>query len=102
MFWAPILEPVTEGGKAILKPVGKGSIVDMSEGGCRIMTNNKYKVNGTIYLSFEYKEGKEPLSFKGKIRLVRSAPHGLTYYGAQYDNPKPGFLKTVQTIIENP
>ena len=66
MFWAPILEPVTEGGKAILKPVGKGSIVDMSEGGCRIMTNNKYKVNGTIYLSFEYKEGKEPLSFKEK------------------------------------
>ena len=76
--------------------------MDMSEGECRIMTNNKYKVNDTIYLSFEYKEGKESLSFKGKIRLVRSAPQGLTYYGAQYDNPKPGFLKTVQTIIENP
>ena len=40
--------------------------MDMSEGECRIMTNNKYKVNDTIYLSFEYKEGKEPLSFKEK------------------------------------
>ena len=65
-FWAPILEPVTEGGRTILNPVGEGSIVDMSEGGCRIMTNNQYKVNDTIYLSFEYKEGKEPLSFKEK------------------------------------
>jgi len=41
LFWAPILEPVKEDGKAILKLVGEVSIVDMSEGGCRIMTNNK-------------------------------------------------------------
>lgn len=101
-FWTVILGVVTEGGKSSLKPVGEGSIVDMSEGGCRVMTNSKYKVNGTIYLQFEYQEGKKPLSFKGKIRQVRSAPHGLTYYGLQYDDPKPDFLKTVQTIIENP
>ncbi len=101
-FWTSILEPVAEGGKTTLKPVGEGSIVDMSEGGCRVITNSKYKVNDTIYLSFEYKEGKEPLSFKGIIRQVRSAPHGLTYYGVQFDDTKPDFLKTVQTIIENP
>ena len=92
-FWTSILEPVTEGGKTALKPVGEGSIVDMNESGCRVMTNSKYKVNDTIYLSFEYQEGKEPLSFKGKIRQVRPAPHGLTYYGVQYDAPQPAFLK---------
>ena len=101
-FWTAILGVVTEGGKSTLKPVGEGSIVDMSEGGCRVMTSSRYKVNDMIHLSFEYKEGKEPLDFKGKIRQVRPAPHGLTYYGLQYDDPKPEFLKTVQTIIENP
>ena len=48
------------------------------------------------------KREKNPLVLKEKSRLVRSVPHGLTYYGTQYDNPKPGFLKTVQTIIKNP
>ena len=101
-FWTAIPEPVTEGGKTSLKPVGEGSIVDMNQGGCKIMTNSKYKSNDTVYLSFEYQEGKEPLVFKGKIRLVRPAPHGLIYYGVQYDDPKPNFLKIVQSIIENP
>lgn len=101
-FWTAILGLVAEGGKTAFKPVGEGSIVDMNEGGCRVMTNAKYKANDTIYLSFEYKEGKGPLRFKGKIRKVRPAPHGLTYYGIQFEDPKPDFLKTVQTIIENP
>lgn len=101
-FWAAILGVVTEDGKQTLKPVGEGSIVDMNKGGCRVMTSSKYKVNDTIYLSFEYQEGKEPISFRGKIRQVRPAPHGLSYYGLQYDDPKPEFLKTVQIIMENP
>lgn len=101
-FWVAILGVVAEGGKQILKPVGEGSLVDMNINGCRVMTNSKYKVNDTIYLSLEYQEGKDPVSFKGKVRQVRPAPHGLTYYGMQYDNPKPEFLKIVKAIIENP
>ena len=101
-FWTVILGVVNEDGKPTLKPVGEGSIVDMNVGGCRIVTNSKYKVNETIYLSFEYQEEKEPLRFKGKIKQIRPAPHDLIYYGVQYDDPKPEFLKTVQIIIENP
>jgi len=101
-YWTALLGVVNEGGKATLKPVGEGSIVDLSLGGCRFMTSNKYKVNDPAYLSFEYLEGKESLRFKVIIKLIRTAPYGLTYYSSQFDNPTPEFLKIIQTILDNP
>ena len=66
------------------------------------MTSNKYKVNEPVYLSFEYLEGKESLRFKAIIKLIRTAPYGLTYYSSQFENPTPDFLKIIQTILDNP
>tara|TARA_B100000315_G_scaffold243700_1_gene267377 strand:+ start:1903 stop:2529 length:627 start_codon:yes stop_codon:yes gene_type:complete len=101
-FWTAILGLVTESGMQRLKPVGEGSIVDMTIDGCRVMTNIPYKVNDTIFLSFDYQEGKDPISFDGIVRRVSPAPHGLVYYGVQYFEPESELLEAVQFILENP
>lgn len=101
-FWTAILGVVTENRIKKLKPVGDGSIVDMNMDGCRVMTSVKYKVNDTIFLSFEYQEGKDPVSFDGKVRMAKPAPHGLTYYGVRYEEPESELLEAIQLIMENP
>ncbi len=100
-FWTAIQEPVG-GSETEFKNAGEGNIVDMSEGGCRLMTSNKLKVNSYVFLSFEYKDGAPPFRFKGKIRQIRPAPHSLIYYGIQFTDTSPEFTKTVKTILENP
>lgn len=101
-FWASVLERSEKAGEGEFKEAGDGTIADMSEGGCKLMTSSKYRVNDPIFLSFEYQEGKAPIRFKGKIRQVRIAPHDLIYYGIQFDETSPEFLKTIKSIIENP
>ena len=101
-FWTAILALVTENGIQRLKPIGDGNIADMTIKGCRIMTNIEYKLNDTIFLSFEYQEGKDPLTFDGIVRQIRPAPYGSTYYGLEYDDPEPEFLEIVQFILDNP
>ncbi len=98
-FWTAIQEPC---GNGKFKDTGDGNIADLSEGGCRIMTGNKYNVNDPIYLSFEYQEGKDRMRFKGKIRQIRKAPHDLIYYGIKFDEASPEFLKIIKAIIQNP
>lgn len=101
-FWTSILGLVAEKGMQRLKPVGEGSIVDVNLDGCKVMTNIPYKVKDTIFLSFEYQEGKDPISFDGIVRRVSPAPHGLVYYGVQYAEPESELLEAVQFILENP
>ncbi len=98
-FWTAIQEPCGDGK---FKDTGDGNIADLSEGGCRLMTGNKYNVNDPIYLSFEYQEGKDPMRFKGKIRQIRKAPHDLIYYGIKFDETSPEFLEIIKAIIQNP
>lgn len=100
-FWAVILEPGSGSGGSELKEAGEGSIVDLSEGGCKFMTGNKYKVNNPIFLSFEYQEGKGPFSFRGKVKQIRPAPHELIYYGIQFDDTSPEFLKNIKAVLQN-
>ena len=85
----------------ILKPVGEGTVVDLSESGCKLMSNGNYKVNDSLYLSVEYQEYKKPLLIKGKIRQIRPASHGLNYYRTQFDNPDLESLKIVRDIIKD-
>ena len=101
-FWTALLGLVTENGMQKLKPSGEGSIVDMNLDGCRVMTNIEYKVNDTIFISFEFQEGKEPVSFDGIVRRVSPAPHGLVYYGVQYVEPESELLEAVQFILDHP
>lgn len=101
-YWASILERSAEAGEGEFKEAGDGTIADMSEGGCKLMTSCKYHVNDPIFLSFEPQEGKAPIRFKGKIRQIRIAPHDLIYYGIQFDETFPEFFKTIKSIIENP
>lgn len=98
-YWVVMLEP---GNSSENKQIGEGNLVDMSEGGCRLMTGSKLKVNDLVCLSFEYQEGEDPLRFKGKIRQVRVAPHDLIYYGIQFEEISPDFLKIVKAILQNP
>jgi len=101
-FWTAILGLVAENGIQRLKPVGDGNIADMTISGCKLMTSIEYKLNDTIFLSFEYQEGKDPLTFDGIVRQIRPAPYGSMYYGLEYDDPEPEFLEIVKFILENP
>ena len=57
-YWTSIMDEKNENGKAVMEKIGDGTIVDMSLGGCKLMTMLQYKAGNHIHLSFEYDENR--------------------------------------------
>ncbi|MBI3582747.1 MAG: PilZ domain-containing protein [Nitrospinae bacterium] len=94
-YWTSIMDEKNE-------KIGDGTIVDMSLGGCKLMTMLQYKAGNHIQLSFEYDENSSPVAFKGIIRNIKQAPYDTTYYGIEYEQPSEDFIKTIDELLKNP
>jgi c-di-GMP-binding flagellar brake protein YcgR len=94
-YWTSILSEKNE-------PVGDGTIVGMSLGGCKLMTVIQYKIGSPVWLSFNYGENDSQLTFKGIIRNMKPAPYDSTYYGIEFDQPTESFLKALEELLKNP
>ena len=101
-YWAAILNEVNENGVVSLKPSGDGTIVDMSLGGCKLMTVLQYKIGSQIWLSFNYGDGDNQLTFKGIVRNMKHAPYDTMYYGIEFDSPARDFIKIIEEILKKP
>ena len=101
-YWTSIMDEKNENGKAVMKKIGDGTIVDMSLGGCKLMTMLQYKAGNHIHLSFEYDENSSPVTFKGIIKNIKQAPYDTTYYGIEYEQPSEDFIKTIDELLKNP
>ncbi|OGW00569.1 MAG: hypothetical protein A2889_07460 [Nitrospinae bacterium RIFCSPLOWO2_01_FULL_39_10] len=101
-YWTSIMDEKNENGKAVMEKIGDGTIVDMSLGGCKLMTMLQYKAGNHIHLSFEYDENSSPVTFKGIIKNIKQAPYDTTYYGIEYEQPSEDFIKTIDELLKNP
>jgi hypothetical protein len=101
-YWTSIIDEKNENGKVVLEKIGDGTIVDMSLGGCKLMTMLQYKVGNRIQLSFEYDENSSPVTFNGIIRNLKQAPYDAIYYGIEYEQPSDDFIKTINGLLKNP
>jgi len=101
-YWTSIMDEKNENGKAVMEKIGDGTIVDMSLGGCKLMTMLQYKAGNHIHLSFEYDENSSPITFKGIIKNIKQAPYDTTYYGIEYEQPSEDFIKTIDELLKNP
>jgi len=101
-YWTSIMDEKNENGKAVMEKIGDGTIVDMSLGGCKLMTMLQYKAGNHIHLSFEYDENSSPVTFKGIIKNIKQAPYDTTYYGIEYEQPSKDFIKTIDELLKNP
>lgn len=101
-YWTSIMDEKNENGKTVMEKIGDGTIVDMSPGGCKLMTMLQYKTGNHIHLSFEFDENSSPVAFKGIIRNIKQAPYDTTYYGIEYEQPSNDFIKTIDELLKNP
>lgn len=101
-YWTSIMDEKNENGKTVMEKIGDGTIVDMSPGGCKLMTMLQYKAGNHIHLSFEYDENSSPVTFKGIIKNIKQAPYDTTYYGIEYEQPSEDFIKTIDELLKNP
>ena len=101
-YWTSIMDEKNENGKAVMEKIGDGTIVDMSLGGCKLMTMLQYKAGNHIHLSFEYDENSSPVTFKGIIKNIKQAPYDTTYYGIEYEQPSEDFIKKIDALLKNP
>ncbi len=101
-YWTSIMDEKNENGKTVMEKIGDGTIVDMSHGGCKLMTMLQYKAGNHINLLFEYDENSSPVAFKGIIRNIKQAPYDTTYYGIEYEQPSKDFIKKIDELLKNP
>ena len=101
-YWTSIMDEKNENGKDVMEKIGDGTIVDMSFGGCKLMTMLQYKAGDHIHLSFEYDENSSPVTFKGIIKNIKQAPYDTTYYGIEYEQPSEDFIKKIDALLKNP
>ena len=101
-YWTSIIDEKNENDKLTMEKIGDGTIVDMSLGGCKLMTMLQYKAGNHIHLSFEYDENSSPVTFKGIIKNIKQAPYDTTYYGIEYEQPSEDFIKKIDALLKNP
>lgn len=101
-FWAQLKLMKGSGGDAKLEMVGDANIVDMSGGGCRIITQQQFKSGDVIWVEFSYGAKDEAVLFKGIVRRKSPAPYESTYYGLQYSDLMDDVQEILKKIMENP
>ncbi len=101
-YWTSIIDEKNENDKLTMEKIGDGTIVDMSLGGCKLMTMLQYKAGNHIHLSFEFDENSSPVAFKGIIRNIKQAPYDSMYYGIEYEQPSDDFIKIIDGLLKNP
>lgn len=103
-FWAE-LKIITVSGPdsaSQLESIGDATVVDLSLGGCRIMTQQDLKKGDPIWAAFSYGENEETLQLKGIVRSSRPAPYESTYYGLQFSDLTEEIQGKILKIMENP
>lgn len=99
-YWAVLKAAAPSGGNA--EPVGDGNIVEMSTGGCKVMSQAALKKGDALWVEFQYGEREETLLFKGIVRNTRPAPYESTYYGLQFDAITDEQKNKIEEILNNP
>ena len=103
-FWAQLkmMNVSGAGNTSKLEMIGDCNIVDMSMGGCKIMTKQELKKGGPIWVEFNYGEDEEAVQFKGIVRSKKPAPYESIFFGLEFSDIKDGFFGKIKKILENP
>ncbi len=103
-FWAELKLEDNSGSEddSRLKSFGDANIVDISVGGCKIMTQQKLKKGDSIWVEFSFGENDEKIRFKAIVRKSRPAPYESTYFGLQFDTMEADIVEKIEEIAINP
>lgn len=103
-FWAELKIMTVSGpeSESQLEALGDANIVDISLGGCKIMTHGEFKKGDPVWVVFSWGENEEPIELKGVVRGSRPAPYESTYYGLQFCDLDGAALEKIKKIMENP
>ena len=99
-YWTVLKAMAPSGPQA--EPVGDGNIVEMSTGGCKVMSQAALKKGDVVWVEFQYGEKEESMRFKGIVRNTRPAPYESTYYGLQFDGMIEEQKGKIEEILNNP
>jgi len=100
-YWTVLKGPAPSG-EPQADPVGDGNIVEMSTGGCKVMSQAALKKGDVVWVEFQYGEKEESLCLKGVVRNTRPAPYESTYYGFQFDGISEEQKNKIEEILNNP
>lgn len=101
-YWAVLKIMTVSGEDSQLEPLGDGNIVEMSTGGCKVMSQVALKRGDVLWVEFQYGEKEETVQLKGIVRNTRPAPYESTYYGLQFDGITEELKNKVEEILNNP
>ncbi len=103
-FWAQLKLMNVSGAAETskLEMIGDANIVDISLGGCRIMTKQELKKGGPIWVEFNFGENDETVHFKGTVCGKKPAPYESFFFGLEFSDANDELLGKVKKILENP
>lgn len=78
------------------------AIIDISLGGCLLMSNSNYNMNDCLWMIFGLSdETLKPLSVKCQVKSQRQAPmENSMYYGLEFINLGPVENEIIQSFVE--